>query len=267
MQRELSFIMTTEELFGDKPKQIAIFMEGLTENEKINAFRFLNELQEQGRIKSFDTFVSKYNMNIGYILHSNINDYNCETETSNSILEMLRLLLVDEVWVFDIGYGNYELDGRLDKIIKKHMLPVRFLERTLDNTSWGFYKGRDIVLDNTTKEVIEDFYMIGLVEPYNKDIISKGNIGFKRKFSKDTMTKMEFEITERAFNLTYVADSLRMLAEVRLDMELCETACKYIGDCNRVFFGMLNNENLTDTILKNYENQLDFLEKDLEKYL
>lgn len=266
MQRKDSFIMTHEELFMDGPKQIAIVVDGLTKGEMKTAKAFLKQLEANGKIKPLGVNIPEKNFTVGYVLHDDLRLYTCEVDgkSAGTAVEMLRMLLIEEVWVFDVGYGNYPIDGRLDTKIKDLGLPVRFLSRTQDNTSWDFYRGREVYI-NENDELVEDYYFIGEFEDCRQEEneADTNNFLFRRPFSKDSMTDREYLITKRAFELTYKASSLRMLGEIRLDKELSEYASHKIGECNKIFFGMLHAEKLTDANLDYYELQLDEIELSL----
>ena len=154
MEKERLLFVSSDELFKQGKRKICVFADGLTKEEQNSVTEFLKKNYSEDKIDFLFSSIRES------ILHENINLYPSLKEFENIInYEFLRLLMCDEVWIFNDGY-NYIFNGRLDSKIKLFDKPVYFLYRDENDMKWKFYLKRDIVYDENNDDIIENLYLI-----------------------------------------------------------------------------------------------------------
>ena len=154
MEKERLLFVSSDELFKKGKRKICVFADGLTKEEQNSVTQFLKKNYSEDKIDFLFSSIRES------ILHENINLYPSLKEFGNIInYEFLRLLMCDEVWIFNDGY-NYIFNGRLDSKIKLFDKPVYFLYRDENDMKWKFYLKRDIVYDENNDDIIENLYLI-----------------------------------------------------------------------------------------------------------
>lgn len=134
------------------------------------------------------------------VLHDNPKFYKMYASKENGrcpgwmAVELTNVLLCDEVWVFDNGYDNYRLDGRLDNVLMNCKKTVRFLYKTPNGSSWDFYKCREVTY-GSKNEVMNDYYLV--IDEYG--IVDEPQAACKmRSISKEFLTDEEYDIVFNA---------------------------------------------------------------------
>lgn len=252
-----------EERIRNNVKNIAFYADNLTKEDCILVDLFL---------KSAD---KKYGVNyhiceVRNTLHNNTDFYKSYMPKNNWTgwisVELTNLLLCDEVWIFDNGYDNYKLNGRLDNVIKSLKKPVKFLAKTSDGKSWDFYKGRDMVR-NANDELQENYYYI--VEEYDfvPDNERQNSNNQLRPISKTTLSEKEYELAFSALELTQFMGKLSIKASVRNDNELLNKINPFLKTGNEILMDILSCNSCDEETLKLCQAKLDFAAPDVEKLI
>ena len=181
-------------------------------------------------------------------------------------MELTNILLCDEVWIFDNGYDNYKLNGRLDNALKSLEKPVKFLAKTSDSKTWDFYKGRDMVR-NANNESQEDYYYI--VEEYDfvSDNERQNSNNQLRLISKTALSEKEYELAFNALELTQFMGELAIKASVRNDNELLDKINPFIKTGNEILMDILSCNSCDEETLNLCQAKLDFAALDVEKLI
>ena len=178
-------------------------------------------------------------------------------------IEFFNIMLCDEVWIFDNGYDNYPVGGRLDERLRDLGVSVKFLCR-VDNT-WDFYAGRDSSYNEESDKIVDDYYLIG-------EMLDKNDVTYKRqccctgrKLSMDELSEREYNLAIEALRLSHTLMFLEMKGIVRQDDLLVEKANQYLGPVNEVLLGILSSEDVCDeSLLRTYSAKNDFTKAELE---
>lgn len=223
----------------------------------------------------FEIYRKKYDINyhiceVKNILHDNTNFYKPYVPKNNWTgwvsVELTNILLCDEVWIFDNGYDNYKLNGRLDNALKSLEKPVKFLAKTSDSKTWDFYKGRDMVR-NANDELQEDYYYIA--EEYNfvSDNERQNSNNQLRPISKTALSEKEYELAFSALELTQFMGELAIKASVRNDNELLDKINPFIKTGNEILMDILSCNSCDEETLNLCQAKLDFAAPDVEKLI
>lgn len=252
-----------EERIRNNVRNIAFYADNLTKKDCILVDSFLKSAE-----KKYD--INYHICEVKNILHDNTNFYKPYVKKNNWTgwvsVELTNILLCDEVWIFDNGYDNYKLNGRLDNALKSLEKPVKFLAKTSDSKTWDFYKGRDMVR-NANDELQEDYYYI--VEEYDfvPDNERQNSNNQLRPISKTALSEKEYELAFSALELTQFMGKLSIKASVRNDNELLNKINPYLKTGNEILMDILSCNSCDEETLNLCQAKLDFAAPDVEKLI
>lgn len=255
---ELKSAIETE--IKDSVQHIAIHADNLTKAEALSVDKYLKSAADK-----YDIDYHIYD--IKNVLHNNTKFYERYVPSDSYLgwmaVELANIVYCDEVWVFDNGYDNYELDGRLDNAITQFEKPVRFLAKTPDDSSWDFYKARDVIRD-VSGALVNDYYLIvDSFEIINPEPVSVGNL---KLLSKSVLSDREYDIAYNALKLTQFAGGLSIKASVRNDNALCIKINNLVKSCSDIMLDILSCDN-DDSMLNVLSAKLDFIEPEFENLI
>lgn len=271
-------------------KHVAFYADNLSKNGCKSVSRFLQMASKKYEV---DYHIEG---NVQNILHDNTDFYKpyipkkCDNECKDDIgwmaVELTNIMRCDEVWVFDNGYDNFKLNGRLDKVLTSFKKPVRFLCMAPDGNSWDFYKGRDVV-NGKNNELQNDYYLVvdeyGHISEYNDSCNNKeddmhgnrcGGMDDKqtaamkmRPVSKDALTDEEYGLVFNALQFTQFMGSLALKASVRNDNRLLDKINPFIKTGNEILLDILGKDKCDEKTLKLCQAKLDFAIPDVENLI
>lgn len=243
--------------FGTTIKHVAIYADNLDEKIAATIKPFMESMAEYGVDCHFGSSKS-WN-----VLHDNLNFYRMTKVMKEKAIciEFLNILMCDEVWIFDNGYDNYLVGGRLDERLRDLGISIKFLCQT--EGTWDFYMGRKSSYDENADEVVDDYYMIGEVEICNNK--AKPCCHTCRSLSMEVLSKREYELATEALNLSHMIMALETKGMVRQDNSLIKKANQYLGTVNEVLLGILMSEQICDdNTLQTYSAKNDFTRAELD---
>lgn len=178
-------------------------------------------------------------------------------------VELTNVLLCDEVWVFDSGYDNYRLDGRLDNVLMNCEKKVKFLCKTPNGSSWDFYKCREMTYDSKG-EAMNDYYLVA----GESDIMNELQATSKMQpISNEFLTDEEYDIVFNALQLTQMTGNFSIKAAVRNDDELADKIKPLMQTGNEIIIDVLTRDECDEKILKLCQAKLDFVAPDVERLM
>lgn len=243
--------------FGTTIKHVAIYADNLDEKIASTIKPFIESMAEYGVDCHFGLSKS-WN-----VLHNNLDFYKMAKVIKEKpvCVEFLNILMCDEVWIFDNGYDNYLIGGRLDERLRDLGISVKFLYQTED--TWDFYMGRESSYDENTDEVVDDYYMIGEVHICNNE--TKPCCHTCRSLSMEVLSEREYELATEALNLSHMIMALETKGMVRQDNSLIKKANQYLGTVNEVLLGILMSKQICDdNTLQTYSAKNDFTRAELD---
>lgn len=247
--------------FGNEVKNIAIYADNLSKDDAKSVAAFMKDA------------VTTYGINdcvgktgVKNVLHNQLSFYEKlalqNTDEGYLFVEFANLLLCDEIWVFDNGYDNYAICGRLDERLRDFEKPIRFLAKTGD--SWDFYQGRSIEHDENG-ELQDNYYLIVDEISYEEN-----NSTSLRALSKTALSDAEYDVASAGLMLTKQAEYVNLRGIVRGDEQLMVESNAMMRVGNEVVFGILMTDKCDEKTLKLYRAKLDFAQEDMaelrEKY-
>lgn len=178
-------------------------------------------------------------------------------------IEFFNIMLCDEVWIFDNGYDNYPVGGRLDERLRDLGVSVKFLCR-VDNT-WDFYAGRDSSYNEESDKIVDDYYLIGEMLDNNAETDKRQCCCTGRKLSRGELSEREYDLAIEALCLSHMIMFLETKGAVRQDDSLVAKANQYLDTVNEVLLGILSSEDVCDeSLLRTYSAKNDFTKAELE---
>lgn len=241
-------------------QHIAIYADNLTKTEALSVDEYL-----KSAVDKYDIDYHIYD--IRNVLHDNTKFYERYVSSDSHLgwmaVELANIIYCDEVWVFDNGYDNYELDGRLDNVITQFEKPVKFLAKTPDNKSWDFYRARDVIRDSAGALTNDYYLIVDSFEIITPEPVSVGNL---KALSESVLSIKEYGIAHEAFELIQTAGSLSIKAAVRNDDVLCTKINDLIKSCSDVMLAVLSNSN-SDSTLGILSAKLDFIRPEFESLI
>ena len=243
--------------FGTTVKHVAIYADNLDEKIAATIKPFVESMAVYGVDSHFGSSKS-WN-----VLHDNLNFYKMAKVMKEKpvCVEFLNILMCDEVWIFDNGYDNYPVGGRLDERLRDLGISVKFLCQT--EGTWDFYMGRESSYDENADEVVDDYYLIGEVEICNNEV--KTCCRTCRSLSRDVLSEREYALATEALNMSHMIVALETKGMVRQDDSLITKARQYLSTSNEVFFGILmSDQTCDDNMLRTYSAKNDFTRAELE---
>lgn len=245
--------------FGTTVKHVAIYADNLDEKIAETVKPFVENMMKYGVDCYFGPSKS-WN-----VLHENLEFYKMAKVMHKKpvCIEFFNIMLCDEVWIFDNGYDNYPVGGRLDERLRDLGVSVKFLCR-VDNT-WDFYAGRDSSYNEESDKIVDDYYLIG-------EMLNKGSEVHERqccyrgcKLSKESLSDREYELAAEALNLSHRIMFLEIKGIVRQDNSLVAKANQHLSTVNEVLLGILTSKNACDAdVLQTYSAKNDFTKAELD---
>ena len=256
-----SFVDKTEMMkeFGTTVKHVAIYADNLAEQIVVTIKPFVESMMKYGVDCYFGPSKS-WN-----VLHENLEFYKMAKVMNKKpvCIEFFNIMLCDEVWIFDNGYSNYPIGGRLDERLRDLGVSVKFLCR-VDNT-WDFYAGRDSSYDEESDELVDDYYMIGELLGNTGGVDERPCCCTGRKLSKELLSEKEYDLAMEALGLSHMIMFLETKGIVRQDNSLVTKANQYLSTVNEVLLGILSSKDVCDDgVLQTYSAKNDFTRAELE---
>ena len=246
--------------FGTIVKHVAIYADNLDEKIAETIKPFVESMMEYGVDCYFGPSKS-WN-----VLHENLEFYKMAKVMHKKpvCIEFFNIVLCDEVWVFDNGYDNYPVGGRLDERLRDLDVSVKFLCRA--NDTWDFYAGRDSSYNKESDEIVDDYYLIGEMLDNNNAETDESQCCYTgRKLSRDELSEREYNLATEALCLSHMLMFLEMKGIVRQDDSLVAKANQYLGTVNEVLLGILSSEDGCDeSLLRAYSAKNDFIKAELD---
>lgn len=245
--------------FGTTVKHVAIYADNLDEKIAETIKPFVESMMKHGVDCYFGPSKS-WN-----VLHENLEFYKLAKVMHKKpvCIEFFNILLCDEVWIFDNGYNNYLVGGRLDERLRDLGVGVKFLCRV--NDTWDFYAGRDSSYDKESDEIVDDYYLIGEMLDNNAKTDKRQCCHIGRKLSMEVLSEREYNLAIEALRLSHVIMFLDMKGIVRQDDSLIAKANQHLGTVNEVLLGILSSEDVCDeSLLRTYSAKNDFTKAELE---
>lgn len=245
--------------FGTTVKHVAIYADNLDEKVEVTVKPFVESMMKHGVDCYFGPSKS-WN-----VLHENLEFYKMAKMMNKKpvCIEFFNIMLCDEVWIFDNGYDNYPVGGRLDERLRDMGVSVKFLCR-VDNT-WDFYAGRDSSYDEESDKIVDDYYLIGERLDNNAETDKRPCCYTGRKLSMDELSEREYDLAIEALCLSHMIMFLETKGAVRHDDSLVAKANQYLGPVNKVLLGILSSEDVCDeSLLRTYSAKNDFTKAELE---
>lgn len=252
-----------EDEIKNNVRHIAFYADNLTKDEALTVNNFLKEA-------SYKYNINYHICNIQNILHDNTNFYAAYAPKKNCIgwmaVELTNILFCDEVWIFDNGYDNYELNSRLDNVLTQCKKTVRFLAKTPDNKSWDFYKVRNVIHDSNNN--IQNNYCLivdncEILYPKQK-IAGPNNI---RALSRTVLSDQEYQIAYNALQLIQFMGNISLKASVRNDDNLLKKINILLKKSHKILLGILDKNQCDNATLQSYQEKLDSIDVSLKKLI
>lgn len=245
--------------FGITVKHVAIYADNLDEKVALTVKPFVESMMKHGVDCYFGPSKS-WN-----VLHENLEFYKMAKIMHKKPvhIEFLNIMLCDEVWIFDNGYDNYPVGGRLDGRLRDLGVSVKFLCRV--NDAWDFYAGRDSSYDKESDKIVDDYYLIGEMLDNNAETGKRQCCCTGRKLSRGELSEREYDLAIEALCLSHMIMFLEIKGAVRQDDSLVAKANQYLGTVNKVLLGILSSEDVCDeSLLRTYSAKNDFTKAELE---
>lgn len=247
--------------FGNEVKSVAIYADNLSKEDAKSVAAFMKDA-----VAAYGIHDCVGKTGVKNVLHNQLSFYEKlalqNTDEGYLFVEFANLLLGDEVWVFDNGYDNYAIGGRLDERLRDFEKPIRFLAKTGD--SWDFYQGRSIVRDKNG-DLQDNYYLI-----VDEIVYENHNATSLRALSKDVLSDAEYDAASAGLMLTKQAEYVNLRGMVSGDERLMAESNAMMRVGNEVVFGILGVDKCDDEMLRLYQVKLDFAQEDLsvlrEKY-
>lgn len=246
---------------GNEVKNIAIYADNLSKEDAKSVAAFMKDA-----VVTYGVNDCVGKTGVKNVLHNQLSFYKKlalqNTDEGYSFVEFANLLLCDEVWVFDNGYDNYAIGGRLDERLRDFEKPIRFLAKTEE--SWDFYQGRSMVRDENG-DLQDDYYLI-----VDEIAYENHNATSLRSLSKNVLSDEEYDVVSAGLMLTKQAEYVNLRSVVRGDEQLMAESNMLMCIGNEVVFGILSVDKCNDETLRLYNAKLDFAQEDIvmlrEKY-
>lgn len=246
-------------------KHIAIYGDNLTKDEVVAIDKYL-------QIASIKYNIDYYIYGIKNILHNNPEFYRHLSPADNQLgwmaVEIANVTYCDEIWIFDNGYDNYELNGRLDHVLTNFEKPVKFLAQTPDKKSWDFYKGRSVI-HTINNELQNDYYIIAdeYNDDYNESKDKSETMCKMRPILKEVLSEREYGIVFNALQMVQFMGGLALKATVRNDNILIDKIKSFIKTGNEILIDILEKDSCSDETLQLCEAKLNFSAPEIEKLI
>ena len=257
MKKEMKVFVEKKEVFagfGNEVKNIAIYADNLSKDDAKSVAAFMKDAVVTYGISDY---VGK--TGVKNVLHNQLSFYKKlalqNTDEGYLFVEFANLLLCDEVWVFDNGYDNYAIGGRLDERLRDFEKPIRFLAKTDD--SWDFYQGRSMVRDEDG-DLYDNYYLIVDEISYEKNHATS-----LRALSKAVLSDAEYDVASAGLMLIKQAEYVNLRGMVRGDEQLMTESNAIMRVGNEVVFGILGVGKCNDETLRLYRAKLDFAQEDM----
>ena len=217
--------------FGNEVKSVAIYADNLSKEDAKSVAAFMRNV-----VATYDISDCVDKTGVKNVLHNQLSFYKKlalqDTDEGYLFVEFANLLLCDEVWVFDNGYDNYAIGGRLDERLRDFEKPIRFLAKTDD--SWDFYQGRSTVYDENG-ELQDEYYLI-----VDEIVYENHNATALRALSRKTLSDAEYDVASAGLMFTKQADYVNLRGMVRGDEQLMAESNAMMRVGNEVVFGILS---------------------------
>lgn len=264
MKKEMKVFVEKKDVIarlGNEVKSVAIYADNLSKEDAKSVAAFM-----KNAVATYDIHDCVGKTGVKNVLHNQLSFYEKlalqNTDEGYLFVEFANLLLCDEVWVFDNGYDNYVIGGRLDERLRDFERPIRFLAKTDD--SWDFYQGRSMVRDENG-DLQDNYYLI-----VDEIIYENHNATALRALSKDVLSDAEYGVASAGLMLTKQAEYVNLRGMVRGDEQLMVESNAMIRVGNEVVFDILGVDKCDDEMLRLYQAKLDFAQEDMsalrEKY-
>lgn len=264
MKKEMKVFVEKKDVIarlGNEVKNVAIYADNLAKDDAKSVAVFMKDA-----VSTYDINDCVGKTGVKNVLHNQLSFYEKlalqNTNEGYLFVEFANLLLCDEVWIFDNGYDNYVIGGRLDERLRDFEKPIRFLAKT--NDSWDFYQGRSMIRD-VNGNLQDNYYLI-----VDEIVYENYNATALRALSKDVLSDTEYDVASAGLILTKQADYVNLRGMVRGDEQLMAESNEMMCVGNEVVFGILGVDKCDDETLRLYQAKLDFAQEDmvvlLEKY-
>lgn len=246
---------------GNEVKNIAIYADNLSKEDAKSVAAFMKDA-----VVTYGVNDCVGKTDVKNVLHNQLSFYEKlalqNTDEGYLFVEFANLLLCDDVWVFDNGYDNYAIGGRLDERLRSFEKSIRFLAK--NNDSWDFYQGCSMVRDENG-DLQDEYYLI-----VDEIAYENHNVTSLRTLSKKMLSDAEYEVASAGLMLTKQAEYVNLRGMVRGDEQLMVESNAILRIGNEVVFGILGVDKCDDETLHLYQAKLDFAQEDMsvlrEKY-